>query len=90
MKVIVTQYQEVTLDDAAVQQVFRGELDSLCGGADTYLEKGVVKEWEDTGHGSGITRTAFAEPSDIMVAALKLRELLDDERRKKVLAEMLR
>jgi hypothetical protein len=78
MKVSTTVRQEVVLDGEAVETVFRERLDSLCGGKDVYLntETGQVEEWEDTGHGSGMTDVVDKKPSTLKLAALKLREEL--------------
>jgi hypothetical protein len=87
MKVSTTVRQEVVLDGDAVAEVFKRQLDSLCGGADVYLNEktGKVEEWDDTGHGSGITDVVDDKPSPLKLAALKLRSLL-----KKQLAEQYR
>lgn len=73
----------VTLDERAVEAVFHARLDSLCGGPDVYLndKTGEVEEWENTGHGSGITRVEDKKPSKLKLAALNLRQLLKDKER---------
>lgn len=83
MKVSTTMVQSVELDARAVDEVFKAQLDSLCGGKDVYLndKTGEVEEWDDTGHGSGITDVVDKKPSELKLAALKLRRLLDDARR---------
>jgi hypothetical protein len=84
--------QEVVLDGEAVDAVFRDRLDTLCGGKDVYLndKTGEVEEWDDTGHGSGITDVVDKNPSDLKLAALKLRSLLDDAQRAEREARMKR
>jgi hypothetical protein len=73
MKVYITQSVPVELDGAAVKQCFEKYLEDLCGGEHVYIsDKGVVEEWEDTGHGSGITRKV-EDPSPTQIAALKFR-----------------
>lgn len=80
MKVSTTVRQEVVLDGDAVNDVFKKRLDDLCGGEDIYLNgDGWLEEWEDTGHGSGITHQR-GRPTPVQKAALKLRDALRDER----------
>ena len=84
MKVHTTVVQEVTLDGNAVREVFTKQLNSLCGGEDVYLnDKGELEEWEDTGHGSGMTHVVSKKPTKIQIAAIELRGLLHKERMKK-------
>lgn len=85
MKVSTTVRQEVVLDGEAVAEVFKRELDHLCGGAEVYLNEktGEVEEWDDTGHGSGITDVVDKKPSKLKLAALKLRSLLEEEKRER-------
>jgi hypothetical protein len=85
MKVFTTTTvrQEVVLNDDAVEEVFNNVLDSYCGGTHVYLndKSGEVEEWEDTGHGSGITDVVDKKPSALKLAALKLRSLLKQAER---------
>jgi hypothetical protein len=92
MKVSTTVRQEVVLDGDAVATVFKKQLDSLCGGEDVYLNEktGKVEEWDDTGHGSGITDIVDDKPSKLKLAALKLRSLLEEEKREQYRAEEAR
>jgi hypothetical protein len=75
--------QEVFLDADAVETVFKAQLDALCGGKDVYLNEktGFIEEWEDTGHGSGLTSVVDKKPTALLLAALKLRSLLAEEKR---------
>lgn len=83
MKVSTTVRQEVVLDGDAVEEVFKTRLDQYCGGKDVYLndKTGEVEEWEDTGHGSGITDVVDKKPSELKLAALKLRSLIKQAER---------
>ena len=83
MKVSTTVVQTVELDARACEEVFNTRLDSLCGGKDVYLnpKTGKVEEWDDTGHGSGITDVVDEKPSKLKLAALALRELLKEAQR---------
>lgn len=83
MKVSTTVRQEVVLDGDAVETVFKNRLDAYCGGEDVYLndETGQVEEWEDTGHGSGLTNVVDKKPSELKLAALKLRSLIKQAER---------
>jgi hypothetical protein len=82
MRVHTTVTQAVDLDKAAVEEVFRGRLYELCGSDGAYLNEktGEVEEWYDTGHGSGITDVVDKAPSELKLAALKLRKLLEGGR----------
>lgn len=82
MKVSTTVQQEVVLDSRAVDEVFKKKLDTLCGGEDVYLKDGWLEEWEDTGHGSGLTHQR-GRATPLQKAALALRDALNEERRKK-------
>lgn len=80
MKVIITHLESVELNYDTVKEVFQKHLESLCGGEHVYIsDKGVVEEWEDTGHGSGLTRKV-EDPSPTQIAALKFRESLREIR----------
>lgn len=78
MKVGITTTTYVELTGDAIKQAFEKHLDDLCGGEGVYIDdKGRVKEWEDTGHGSGITDDV-KNPSKRQVAALKFRRALHE------------
>ncbi len=71
----------VDLDAGAVQQAFDKRLNDLCGGEHVYIDdKGKVKDWEDTGHGSGLTLDV-KDPTKTQIAALKFRQALSEIRR---------
>lgn len=82
MKVLTKRIAEVELDPEAVEKVFKTRLKQLCGGEGVYIESktGKVRSWEDTGHGSGITEDVTGV-TPIQLAALRLQEAFDDERR---------
>lgn len=88
MKVVVTRLESIELDGHAVDEVFKKRLDSMCGGEHTYIdpETGKVMDWEDTGHGSGLTEEV-KDPSPRMVAALKFRAELTKIRHAEIDAE---
>ena len=75
MKVSTLVTQSVELDERAVETVFNTRLAELCGGDGVYINDGWLEEWEDTGHGSGLTHQK-GRATELQKAAIHLRDLL--------------
>ena len=81
MKVTVTHRERIELDADAVKECFEQHLNDLCGGEDVHIDThGVVWEEDEYRHGTP-TASKVANPTEVQLAALRLKAALKNWRK---------